>query len=162
MFLFGYLWDLAPSLVAELAKPARATNAAELKRFTPAKRYALWLWLIHNAKARSSDAIARMLVHRRATTHRRAKDELTRQQLQQRERVSDLLGKFGEVIHMVASERNDRHPVQRARQYRAIREYTGIRAWCKEARFRRSSNRPSGPPANISKRVWTIGNGWNR
>ena len=102
------LKGVAPSLVAELAKPARATHAAELKRFTPAKRYALWLWWIHNAKARSSDAIARMLVHRRATTPRRAKDALTRQPLQQRERVSDLLGKFGEVIHMVASERNDR------------------------------------------------------
>ena len=29
---------------------------------------------------------------------------------------------------------DNRDPVQRARQYRAIREYTGIRAWCKEAR----------------------------
>jgi len=35
------LKGVAPSLVAELAKPARATHAAELKRFTPAKRYAL-------------------------------------------------------------------------------------------------------------------------
>ena len=45
----------APSLVAELAKQARATDVAELKRFTQAKRYALLLSLIHNAKARSSE-----------------------------------------------------------------------------------------------------------
>jgi hypothetical protein len=45
------LMGVAPSLVAEFAKQARTTNAAELKRFRAPKRYTLLLSLIHNTKA---------------------------------------------------------------------------------------------------------------
>jgi hypothetical protein len=68
---------VAPSLVAEFAKQARTTNAAERKRFTASKRYTLLLSLIQNTQAaRTRDAVARMLVHRLATIHKRAIDVL--------------------------------------------------------------------------------------
>jgi hypothetical protein len=102
------LMGVAPSLVAEFAKQARTTNAAELKRFTAPKRYTLLLSLIHNTQARTRDAVARMLVHRLATIHKRAKEELLQRQADQRERVHHLLGKLGEVIRIVATVRSDR------------------------------------------------------
>jgi len=78
-----------------------------LKDFTPAKRYTLLLCLIHRTKARTRDAVAGTLVKRISTIHKRAKNELMERQLEQRERVDRLLGRLGEVIHIVANEKND-------------------------------------------------------
>jgi hypothetical protein len=50
-----------------------------------------------------------------ATVHKRAKDELEQRQFEQRERVDGLLGKFGEVIHIVATVRSDRLVGQQVR-----------------------------------------------
>jgi uncharacterized membrane protein YccC len=91
------LRGVAPSLVGEFAKQARTTDAAELKRFTAPKRYTLLVSLIHHTKARTRDAVAKMLVNRLATIHKRAKEELEQRQFEQRERVDGLLGRFGEV-----------------------------------------------------------------
>ena len=101
------LTGVAPTLVSEFAKQARTTDAAELKRFTAPKRYTLLLSLIHHAKARTRDAVARMLVNRVATIHKRAKDELEQRQFEQRERVDGLLDKFGKVVNIVAMVRSD-------------------------------------------------------
>ena len=101
------LKGIAPSLIGEFARQARTADAAELKDVTPAKRYTLLLCLIHNTKARTRDAVASMAVQRIATIHERAKDELRQRQLEQQQRVNELLGKFGEVIAMVAAESND-------------------------------------------------------
>jgi len=109
------LTGVAPTLVGEFAKQARTTDAAELKRFTAPKRYTLLLSLIHHTRAQTRDAVARMLVNRVATVHRRAKDELEQRQFEQRERVDGLLGKFGEVIRIVATVRSDRLVGQQVR-----------------------------------------------
>ena len=73
------------------------------------------LSLIHDTKAQTRDAVTRMLVNRMATVHKRAKDELEQRQFAQRERVDGLLGKFGEVIHIVATVRSDRLVGQQVR-----------------------------------------------
>jgi hypothetical protein len=101
------LKDIAPSLIRDFAKQARTTDAGELKDFTPAKRYTLLLCLIHRTKARTRDAVAGTLVKRISTIHKRAKNELMERQLEQRERVDRLLGRLGEVIHIVANEKSD-------------------------------------------------------
>ena len=109
------LTGVASTLVGDFAKQARTTDAAELKRFTAPKRYTLLLSLIHHTRAQTRDAVARMLVNRVATVHRRAQDELEQRQFEQRERVDGLLGKFGEVIHIVATVRSDRLVGQQVR-----------------------------------------------
>jgi len=109
------LKGVAPSLVSEFAKQARAADAGELKRFAAAKRYTLLLSLIYNTRARTRDAVAGMAVKRIATMHQRAKDELLIQQLQQQERVHQLLGKFGEVIDIVATVPSDQLVGQQVR-----------------------------------------------
>ena len=101
------LKDIAPSLIRDFAKQARTTDAGELKDFTPAKRYTLLLCLIHRTRARTRDAVAGTLVKRVSTIHKRAKNELMERQLEQRERVDRLLGRLGEVIHIVANEKSD-------------------------------------------------------
>jgi TnpA family transposase len=109
------LKGVAPSLAGEFAKQARTTDAAELKRFTAPKRYTLLLSLIHNTKSRTRDAVAKMLVNRLATMHKRAKDELQQRQIDQRERVNHLLGKLGAVIDIVATVRSDRRVGEKVR-----------------------------------------------
>jgi hypothetical protein len=101
------LKDIAPSLIQDFAKQARTADAAELKDFTPAKRYTLLLSLLQSTEARTRDAIAGIVVKRIATIHKRAKNELLERQAGQRERVDRLLGRFGQVIEIVAAERND-------------------------------------------------------
>jgi TnpA family transposase len=101
------LKDIAPSLIHDFAKQARTTDAGELKDFTPAKRYTLLLCLIHRTRARTRDAVAGTFVKRISTIHKRAKNELMERQLEQRERVDRLLGRLGEVIHIVANEKSD-------------------------------------------------------
>jgi TnpA family transposase len=109
------LKGVAPSLVDEFAKQARTSDAGELKDFAAPKRYTLLLSLIQNTQGRTRDAVARMLVNRVATIHKRAKEELLQRQQDQRERVDGLLGKFGEVIHIVSTVKSDRRVGQQVR-----------------------------------------------
>ena len=109
------LKDIAPSLVRDFARQARTTDAGELKDFAPAKRYTLLLCLIYRAKARTRDAVAGTVVRRIATIHKRAKNEMLERQAEQRERVDRLLGRLGEVIDIVATERSDERVGQQVR-----------------------------------------------
>ena len=109
------LKGIASSLIGDFAKQARTADAGELKDFTAAKRYTLLLSLIHNTQTRTRDAVAGMAVRRIATIHKRAKDELTKRQLEQQQRVNQLLGRFGEVIEIVATEQNDQRVGQQVR-----------------------------------------------
>ena len=120
------LKGVAPTLVCEFAKQARTTDAREFKDFTSAKRYTLLLSLISNAKARTRDAVAGTLVNRMATIHKRAKEELEQHQFEQRERVGGLLGKFGEVIHIVATVRSDQRVGQQVRSVLTRTQEIGV------------------------------------
>lgn len=100
------LKDVAPALIRDFAHQARTADASDLKEFAPAKRYTLLLSLMHNAKSRARDTVAGTVVKRIATIHKRARNEMLERQLEQRERVDRLLGRFGTVIDIVAAERS--------------------------------------------------------
>lgn len=135
------LKGIAPSLVSEFAKQARTTDAGELKDFTPAKRYTLLLSLIYNTKARTRDAVAGMVVKRLATIHQRAKEELLIQQFEQLERVNQLLGKFGEVIDIVATVPDDQSVGQQVRAtLTQAGEIEGLKRECSTIQNRTGDN----------------------
>ena len=120
------LESVTPTLVGEFAKQARTADAGEFQDFTGPKRYTLLLSLIHNARTRTRDAVATTLVHRVATFHKRAKEELEQRQFDQRQRVEGLLGKFGEVIHIVATVRSDRRVGQQVRSMLTQTQEIGV------------------------------------
>ena len=100
------LKEVAPALIQHFAHQAQTADASDLKEFAPAKRYTLLLSLLHNAKARGRDTVAGTVVKRMATIHQRARNEMLQRQLEQRERVDLLMGRFGTVIEIVAQERS--------------------------------------------------------
>ena len=120
------LESVTPTLVGEFAKQARTADAGEFQDFTGPKRYTLLLSLIHNARTRTRDAVATTLVNRVATFHKRAKEELEQRQFDQRQRVEGLLGKFGEVIHIVATVRSDRRVGQQVRSMLTQTQEIGV------------------------------------
>ena len=110
------LKDIAPALIRDFAHQARTADASDLREFAAAKRYTLLLSLVHNAKARARDTVAGTVVKRIATIHKRAKNDVLERQLEQRERVDRLLGRFGTVIEIVAGQRS---PLRIGQQVRA-------------------------------------------
>jgi hypothetical protein len=103
-------------LISDFAHQARTADASDLREFTGPKRYTLLLSLVHNAKARTRDAVAGTIVKRIATIHKRAKNEMLERRFEQRERVDRLLGRFGTVIDIVAGQRS---PLRIGQQVRA-------------------------------------------
>ena len=112
----GALDNVAPSLIREFGRQARALDAAELKDLIPEKRYTFLLCLIHSMQVRGRDTVGGMYVKRMAAVHKRAKDDLAERQFHQQERVEKLLTKFEGVLDVLACETSD---ARTGRQVRA-------------------------------------------
>ena len=111
------LKDAAPSLIRDFGRQARTLDAAELKKVAPERRCTFLLCLIHSMQVRGRDSVATMYVKRMATVHKRAKDDLVEQQLQQQERVERLVTQYEGVLGVLARETTD---TRTGREVRAL------------------------------------------
>lgn len=95
------LIDLPPLKIKHFAALAITLDAAEMKDFTPVKRVAVIVCLIHRAKIKNRDALAEMLVKRMLTFHQTAKTALEKLQLANRAKTERLLLVFMETLNTI-------------------------------------------------------------
>lgn len=92
------LAELPPLKLKHFAAEARALDAAELKDFTPPKRYALLLCLIHRMRVQCRDQLALMFIKRMNKIQQRGRDELEALRLKYREKTASLVSLLVEVV----------------------------------------------------------------
>jgi Domain of unknown function (DUF4158) len=85
------LAGLPPIKLKHFAAEAKALDAAELKDFTPPKRYALLLCLIHRMRTQTRDQLAEMVIKRMNTLQQHARDELEQLRHQHQEKTVQLV-----------------------------------------------------------------------
>lgn len=89
------------------AAEGRALDAAELKDFRPAKRYAVLLCLIHRARVQVRDDLADMFIKRMGKIHNHGKEHLDRLRSQYREKAEVLVATMSDVIRVLAEQHSD-------------------------------------------------------
>ena len=98
------------------AAEARALDAAELRDFTPAKRHAVLLCLIHRARVQARDDLVEMFIKRMANIHNRGKEELARLREQFRDKAEALVATMSDVIRVLATHTSDTDAGREIRQ----------------------------------------------
>lgn len=93
--------------IKHFAAEAKALDAAELKKFTPPKRYVLVLSLIHRARVQARDDLADMFIKRMNHIHRRGKDELERLRIRYRQKTEHLVATLADVIQVLETQSAD-------------------------------------------------------
>jgi hypothetical protein len=104
-----HLAGIPHARIKHFAAEAKALDAAELKDFSPPKRYVLLLSLIYRARVKARDDLANMFIKRMNHIQRRAKDELERLRLKYRQKTERLVATLADVIDVL-----DTHPVDAA------------------------------------------------
>lgn len=102
-----YLLDIPYAKIKHFAAEAKALDAAELKKFTPPKRYVLILSLIHRACIQASDDLAEMFIKRINHIHRRGKDELEHLRIRFRQKTEHLVATLADVIEVLETQPED-------------------------------------------------------
>ncbi|MFA6172237.1 MAG: Tn3 family transposase [Kiritimatiellales bacterium] len=102
-----HLAEIPVAKIKHFAAEAKALDAAELKKFTPAKRYVLILCMIHRARVQARDDLADMFIKRMNHLHRRGKDELERQRAKYRQKTDALVATLADVIGVLETEPTD-------------------------------------------------------
>ncbi len=102
-----YLLDIPYAKIKHFAAEAKALDAAELKKFTPPKRYVLILSLIHRARIQARDDLAEMFIKRINHIHRRGKDELERLRIRFRQKTEHLVATMADVIEVLETQPED-------------------------------------------------------
>lgn len=102
-----YLLDIPYAKIKHFAAEAKALDAAELKKFTPPKRYVLILSLIHRARIQARDDLAEMFIKRINHIHRRGKDELERLRIRFRQKTEHLVATLADVIEVLETQLED-------------------------------------------------------
>lgn len=93
--------------IKHFAAEAKALDAAELKKFTPPKRYVLALSMIHRARVQARDDLADMFIKRMSHVHRRGKDELERLRIRYRKKTEQLVATLADVIQVLETQSAD-------------------------------------------------------
>jgi TnpA family transposase len=133
------LTGISPAKIRSFAQEAKALDIAELKDYKEPQRLTLMLCLVQRARVRTRDDIAEMFLRRMMAIHRRAKEELQRIQLEQRERTEKLVETLDSMLDVLYSQEDalaaaqqikelvgDRKQIERLRV-----ECAAIRAWSK-------------------------------
>ena len=90
--------------IKHFAAEAKVLDAAELKKFTPPKRYVLVLSMIHRARVQARDDLADMFIKRMNHIHRRGKDELERLRVRYRQKTEHLVATLADVIQVLEAQ----------------------------------------------------------
>ncbi|MBL8470801.1 MAG: Tn3 family transposase [Rhodocyclaceae bacterium] len=99
-----HLAGIPNTKIKHFAAEAKALDAAELKKFTPPKRYVLVLSLIHRARVQARDDLADMFIKRMNHIHRRGKDELERLRIRYRQKTEHLVATLADVIQVLEAQ----------------------------------------------------------
>ncbi|WP_330315077.1 DUF4158 domain-containing protein [Streptomyces sp. NBC_00523] len=89
---------VASRKVTDFAGEADAADASELKAYVPVKRVALMACLAHKSRMRVRDELALMFCKRIATKAKKAKEELEKIRLAEREMTEALIGNYRSVL----------------------------------------------------------------
>lgn len=95
------LADLPPLKIKHFAALAKTLDAAEMKDFTPVKRTAIIVCLIHRAKIKNRDALAEMFIKRMMKFHQTAKTNLEKKQIANRAETEKLLLAFIGILNVI-------------------------------------------------------------
>lgn len=98
------------------AAEARVLDASELRDFTPTKRHAVLLCLIHRARVRARDDLAEMFIKRMAMIHNRGKEELVRLREQFRDKAEALVATMSDVVRVLDTFASDADAGREIRQ----------------------------------------------
>ena len=93
-----HLKNIAPVKLKQFAQQARSLDVSDLKDFAEPKRYTLMLSLIHQAQAKTKDALALMFCKTIIKMHKKAKEKLETLQESFRERTQELLSIFSDIL----------------------------------------------------------------
>ncbi len=121
----AHLNDIPDLKRRHFAAEARVLDASELRDFTPPKRHALLLCLIHRARVQSRDYLVEMFIKRMAKIHNRGKEELERLRDQFRDKADVIVATMTDVVRVL-----DTHPGD-ADAGREIRQLVGARGGVK-------------------------------
>lgn len=102
-----HLAGIPNAKIKHFAAEAKALDAAELKKFTPPKRYVLVLSLIHRARVQARDNLADMFIKRMNHIHRRGKDDLERLRMRYRQKTEHLVATLADVIQVLETQPAD-------------------------------------------------------
>lgn len=101
------LAHLPPLKRKHFAAEARALDASEIRKFTAPKRYTLLLCLIQRAQVQVRDQLALMFIKRMQKIQTRAKEQLERWRVEQREKTAHLVGLLAAVVLVSEAAAND-------------------------------------------------------
>jgi TnpA family transposase len=99
--------DIPYAKIKHFAAEAKALDAAEIKKFSPPKRYVLILSMIHRARIQARDDLANMFIKRISQIHRRGKDELERLRIKFRQKTEHLVATLADVIDVLETQPED-------------------------------------------------------
>jgi TnpA family transposase len=102
-----HLQDIPYAKIKHFAAEAKALDAAEIKKFSPPKRYVLILSMIHRARIQARDDLANMFIKRISQIHRRGKDELERLRIKFRQKTEHLVATLADVIDVLETQPED-------------------------------------------------------
>lgn len=98
------LAGIPPAKIRSFAQEAKALDIAELKDYREPQRLTLMLCLVQRARVRTRDDIAEMFLRRMTAVHRRAKEELQKIQLEQRQRTEKLIETLDSMLAVLYSQ----------------------------------------------------------
>ncbi len=102
-----HLADIPNTKIKHFSAEAKALDAAELKKFSPPKRYVLLLSMIYRARVQARDDLADMFIKRMNYIHRRGKDELERLRIRYRQKAEHLVATLANVIEVLETQPAD-------------------------------------------------------
>jgi Domain of unknown function (DUF4158) len=94
------LAGLPPIKLQHFAAEAKALDVAELRDFTPPKRYTLLLCLIHRMRTQTQDHLAEMFIKRMSALQNHAKEELEDLRTRHQEQTVELVSLLADVVTM--------------------------------------------------------------
>ncbi|MGC5328636.1 Tn3 family transposase [Brevibacillus sp. SYSU BS000544] len=107
--------------IKHFAAEARALDIAEIRDFTPPKRYMLLLSMIYRARVTTRDNLVEMFLKRIGTIHKNGKEELELLREQHRSKTENLISVFTEVLQTSEGTDNDTALGEKVRKLLAAR-----------------------------------------
>ncbi len=93
-----YVVNISKLKLQQFAEQARSLDASDLKNFTPAKRYALMICLLHQSQSRAKNALAVTFCRTISKMHKRAKEMLEVIKENTEQTTHDLLTLFSNIL----------------------------------------------------------------
>ena len=99
--------DIPLTKLQQFASQAKSLDASDVKKCTPAKRYALIAFLIYHAQRNTKDSLAIMFCKILSKMHKKAKEKLEQLAEESREKNKNLVTKFRDVLGICRDKPHD-------------------------------------------------------